>query len=122
VLDLGRSAPPTAASDISLRMRLALLNLSQAEMSETAVKETTMLTKMFAPETGGTGSPLSDVGGDLSALRKDISTLASDVKRVATYGPELAHESYSAAVRRNPVQSTMIAAAVGFVLCLIITR
>ena len=88
----------------------------------TAVKEAKMHTKMFAPETGGMGSPVSDVGDDLAALRKDISALAADVKRVATYGPELVHESYSAAVRRNPVQSTMIAAAVGFVLCLIITR
>ena len=79
--------------------------------------------RLFAPETGaGTSSPLTDVGDDLAALRKDINTLAGDVKRVATYGPELAQESYAAAVRRNPVQATLIAAAVGFVVCLIITR
>ena len=79
--------------------------------------------RLFAPETGsGSSSPLTDVGDDLAALRKDINALAGDVKRVATYGPELAHESYAAAVRRNPVQATLIAAAVGFVVCLIISR
>lgn len=111
-----------APNDLSLRMRLALLHLSQAKILGTTMKEVTMYTKVSAPETGGTGSPLTDVGDDLAALRKDITSLAEDVKRVATYGPELAHESYAAAVRRNPVQATAIAAAVGFVLCLIVTR
>jgi hypothetical protein len=78
--------------------------------------------KVFGPETGGTGSPVAAVGDDLAALRKDIIDLAADVKRVATYGPELAHESYAAAVRRSPVQATLIATAVGFVLCLVVAR
>jgi ElaB/YqjD/DUF883 family membrane-anchored ribosome-binding protein len=76
----------------------------------------------MAAETGGSSSPISAVGDDLTALRREIANLGADVKRVATYGPELAHESYAAAVRRNPVQSTVIAAAVGFVLCLILAR
>jgi hypothetical protein len=103
---------------LSLRIRLALVNLSQAEI----LKEATMYSKTFSPESGEAGSPISAVGDDLAALREDINALASDVKRVATYGPELAHDSYAAAVRANPVQSTLIAAAVGFVICLIVTR
>ena len=104
-------------------MRAALNKMtSERVVSPRKASEETMYTKSLAPETGGTGSPVADVGDDLTALRKDVAALATDVGRLATYGPELAHESYAAAVRRNPVQATVIAAAVGFVVCLIIAR
>jgi hypothetical protein len=85
-------------------------------------KRSVMLARQFAPDTGSTSSPVADVGDDIAALRNNVSALATDVKRLAAYGPELAHDSYATAVRRNPVQATLIAAAVGFVACLILSR
>jgi ElaB/YqjD/DUF883 family membrane-anchored ribosome-binding protein len=81
-----------------------------------------MFVKQFAPETGSGSSPVTDVGDDIRALRSNVTALATDVKRLATYGPELAHDGYANAVRRNPVRATLIAAAVGFVGCLLLAR
>lgn len=59
-----------------------------------------MLDKQFDPDTGAGSSPVTDVGNDIAALRSNVAALATDVKRLATYGPELAHESYADVVRR----------------------
>ena len=81
-----------------------------------------MFSRQYAPETGAGSSPVTDVGNDIAALRNNVTALASDVKRLAAYGPELAHDRYADAVRRSPVQATLIAAAVGFVFCLLLAR
>jgi hypothetical protein len=38
---------------------------------------------------------VTDVGNDIAALRSNVAALGNDVKRLATYGPELAHDSYA---------------------------
>ena len=81
-----------------------------------------MYAKVFAAETGGGTSAVTDVSDDVIALRADIAGLAEAVKRLATEAPDLARESLASPIRRNPFQSTLIAVGVGFVLCLLVTR
>jgi ElaB/YqjD/DUF883 family membrane-anchored ribosome-binding protein len=75
----------------------------------------------------------SDVGDNVAALRQDIASLAESVKRLAAeqVGSSVedvegkAKETISnieASIRRNPTQAAMIAAGIGFVFGLIISR
>ncbi len=78
-------------------------------------------------------SAASDVGDNVSALREDISSLAESVKRLATEQlgstvsdvQDKAKEKLSdieAQIRRNPSQAALIAAGIGFVFGLILSR
>ena len=82
-----------------------------------------MYARVFAAETGGSGSA-SDAGvsDNMVALRADLAGLAESVKRLAAESPELARRSFESSIRRNPLQATLIAAGVGFVLALIMAR
>jgi ElaB/YqjD/DUF883 family membrane-anchored ribosome-binding protein len=62
------------------------------------------------------------VSTELTALRADLTGLAESVKRLAAEAPELAQQSLETSIRRNPLQATLIAAGVGFVLSLVIGR
>ena len=81
-----------------------------------------MYARTHAAETGGGSSGATDVSTELTALRADITGLADLVKRLAAEAPDLAKEGFESAIRRNPLQATLIAAGIGFVLCLIIGR
>jgi ElaB/YqjD/DUF883 family membrane-anchored ribosome-binding protein len=81
-----------------------------------------MYSRVFAAETGGGTSAITDVSDNYIALRADIAGLAEAVKRLATEAPELARENFASSIRRNPFQSTLISVGVGFVLCLLVTR
>ena len=78
-------------------------------------------------------SAASDVGDNVTALREDIASLAELVKRLATEQLGSSVEDMQdkamekigdveASIRRNPTQSALIAAGIGFVLGLILTR
>lgn len=80
-----------------------------------------------------TRSAASDVGDNVAALREDISSLAESVKRLATEQlgssvedvQDKAKEKISdieAQIRRNPSQAALIAAGIGFVFGLILSR
>ena len=73
----------------------------------------------YAAEAGGTGSAAA-VSDNLASVRQDISNLAESVKRLASV--EGAQESLNVAIRRNPIQSVFVAAAIGFVVALIVAR
>lgn len=80
-----------------------------------------MDTRSNAAET--VGSPdVTDVSTELIALRADLAGLADSVKRLAAEAPELAKEGLETSIRRNPLQATLIAAGIGFVVSLIIRR
>jgi ElaB/YqjD/DUF883 family membrane-anchored ribosome-binding protein len=75
----------------------------------------------------------SDVGDNVAALRQDIASLAESVKRLAAEQvgssvedvEDKAKETIShieASIRRNPSQAAMIAAGIGFVFGLILSR
>jgi len=68
----------------------------------------------------------NEVGDNVAALRTDIANLAESVKRLATEQvQDKAKETLGdieAAIRRNPTQGALIAAGVGFVVGLILTR
>ncbi len=81
----------------------------------------------------GARQAASDVGDNVQALREDISSLAESVKRLATEQlgssvedlQDKAKEKVSdveAAIRRNPSQAALIAAGIGFVFGLILSR
>ena len=73
-----------------------------------------------------TRTSASEVGENVAALRTDIANLAESVKRLATEQvQDKAKETLGdveAAIRRNPSQAAMIAAGIGFVVGLILTR
>lgn len=87
-----------------------------------------------APDSGTSSrSAASDVGDNVQALREDISSLAESVKRLASEQlgssvedlQDKAKEKVGdveAAIRRNPSQAALIAAGVGFVFGLILSR
>jgi ElaB/YqjD/DUF883 family membrane-anchored ribosome-binding protein len=81
-----------------------------------------MHSKTYAAETGGTSSGATDVPTELTALRADIVGLAESVKRLAGEAPDLARNSLEASIRRNPIQATLIAGGVGFVLSIFLSR
>lgn len=75
----------------------------------------------------------SDIGDNVQALRQDIASLADSVKRLAAEQigssvedvQDKAKEKISdieASIRRNPSQSALIAAGIGFVVGLILAR
>ena len=81
----------------------------------------------------GARQAASDVGDNVQALREDIASLAESVKRLAAeqFGSSVedmqgkAKEKVSdveAAIRRNPSQAALIAAGIGFVFGLILSR
>ena len=74
-----------------------------------------------------------DVGDNVAALRADIADLADSVKRLAAEQIGTSVEDVQdkameklgdveAAIRRNPSQAAMIAAGIGFVVGLILSR
>ena len=69
---------------------------------ETVILEMTMYAKAFAPETGGSSSPATDVGTELIALRADVSGLANSVGRLVRDAPELARQSFKIADPPQP--------------------
>ncbi|CAN1725144.1 ElaB protein [Hyphomicrobium sp. 1Nfss2.1] len=81
----------------------------------------------------GARQAASDVGDNVQALREDIASLAESVKRLASEQlgssvedlQDKAKEKVSdveAAIRRNPSQAALIAAGIGFVFGLILSR
>jgi ElaB/YqjD/DUF883 family membrane-anchored ribosome-binding protein len=75
----------------------------------------------------------SDVSDNVAALRADIAGLADSVKRLAAEQVGSSAENVQdnamamfgdieAAIRRNPSQAAMIAAGIGFVVGLILSR
>ena len=75
----------------------------------------------------------TDVGDNVAALRADIADLADSVKRLAAEQIGTSVEDVQdkameklgdveAAIRRNPSQAAMIAAGIGFVVGLILSR
>lgn len=85
------------------------------------------------PVTPGGQSAAADVNENVQALRQDIASLAESVKRLATEQigssvedvQDKAKEKISdleASIRRNPTQSVLIAAGIGFVFGLILSR
>ena len=80
-----------------------------------------------------TRSAASDVGDNVQALRDDIASLAASVKRLAAEQIGTSVEDVQdkamekvgdieAAIRRNPSQSALIAAGIGFIAGLILPR
>ena len=78
-------------------------------------------------------SAATDVGDNVAALRADIAGLADSVKRLAAEQLGSTAEDVQdkameklgdveAAIRRNPSQAAMIAAGLGFVVGLILSR
>ena len=85
------------------------------------------------PSSAGGRTAASDVGDNVAALREDIASLADSVKRLAAEQlgasvedvQDKAKEKISdmeAAIRRNPSQAALIAAGIGFVFGLILSR
>jgi len=81
----------------------------------------------------GARSAASDVGDNVQSLRDDIASLAESVKRLAAeqLGSNMEDVQDKAkekigdiesAIRRNPSQAALIAASVGFVFGLILSR
>lgn len=81
----------------------------------------------------GARQAASEVGDNVQALREDIASLAESVKRLASEQlgssvedlQDKAKEKVSdveAAIRRNPSQAALIAAGIGFVFGLILSR
>jgi ElaB/YqjD/DUF883 family membrane-anchored ribosome-binding protein len=81
----------------------------------------------------GTRSAAADVGDNVQALREDIASLAESVKRLASEQlgssvedlQDKAKEKVSdveTAIRRNPSQAALIAAGIGFIFGLILSR
>ncbi len=86
-----------------------------------------------ADPTGGTRSAAGEVGDNVQALREDIASLAESVKRLASEQlgssvedlQDKAKEKVGdieSAIRRNPSQAALIAAGIGFVFGLILSR
>jgi ElaB/YqjD/DUF883 family membrane-anchored ribosome-binding protein len=81
----------------------------------------------------GTRSAASDVGDNVQALREDIASLAESVKRLAAEQLGSSVEDIQgkakekvgdieSTIRRNPSQAALIAAGIGFVFGLILSR
>jgi hypothetical protein len=81
-----------------------------------------MYARVFAAEAGDGSASEASVGDNMVALRADLAGLVESVKRLAAESPELAREGFASSIRRNPLQGTLIAAGVGFVLALITAR
>jgi hypothetical protein len=64
----------------------------------------------------------TDVQTELIALTADVKGLAESIQRLAGEAPGLAKESLEDSIRREPIRAIFIAAGVGFVLSLIVSR
>jgi ElaB/YqjD/DUF883 family membrane-anchored ribosome-binding protein len=94
----------------------------------------TFTSRTQASESGAsTGSAANDVSDNVTALRDDIASLAASVKRLAAEQIGTSVEDVQdkamekvgdleAAIRRNPSQSALIAAGVGFLVGLVLAR
>jgi ElaB/YqjD/DUF883 family membrane-anchored ribosome-binding protein len=94
----------------------------------------TFTSRTQASEPGAsTRSAANDVSDNVTALRDDIASLAASVKRLAAEQIGTSVEDVQdkamekvgdleAAIRRNPSQSALIAAGVGFVVGLVLAR
>jgi ElaB/YqjD/DUF883 family membrane-anchored ribosome-binding protein len=91
------------------------------------------MTYASRPQDQGTRSAANEVGDNVAALREDIASLAASVKRLAaeqigTSVEEVQDKAMEkvgdveAAIRRNPTQAALIAAGIGFVVGLILSR
>ena len=80
-----------------------------------------MFERTYAADTGGSATAATDVGTELTALRADLKGLAS-VQRLAAEAPSIARETLEGSIRREPLRSAFIAAGLGFILSLIVTR
>lgn len=78
-------------------------------------------------------SAANDVSDNVTALREDVANLAASVKRLAAEQIGTSVEDvqdkamekvgdFETAIRRNPTQSALIAAGVGLVVGLILSR
>lgn len=75
----------------------------------------------------------SDIGDNVAALRADIGALSDSVKRLAkeqlgATAEEVQDKAIEklgdvqAAIRRNPTQATLVAAGIGFLVGLVLSR
>ncbi len=81
-----------------------------------------MFERTYAADTGGSATAATDVGTELTALRADLKGLAESVQRLAAEAPSIARETLEGSIRREPLRSAFIAAGLGFILSLIVTR
>jgi ElaB/YqjD/DUF883 family membrane-anchored ribosome-binding protein len=93
----------------------------------------TFASRSQAPDPGASRSAANDVSDNVTALREDIANLAASVKRLAAEQIGTSVEDVQdkamekvgdleAAIRRNPSQSALIAAGIGFAIGLILAR
>jgi ElaB/YqjD/DUF883 family membrane-anchored ribosome-binding protein len=91
------------------------------------------MTYASKPQDQATRSAANEVGDNVAALREDIASLAASVKRLAAEQIGTSVEDVQdkamekvgdveAAIRRNPTQAALIAAGIGFVVGLILSR
>jgi len=81
-----------------------------------------MFAKTYAADAGGSSSAATDVQTELTALTADVRGLADSIQRLAVEAPSLARESVEDWIRREPLRAIVMAAGVGLVLSLIISR
>jgi ElaB/YqjD/DUF883 family membrane-anchored ribosome-binding protein len=81
-----------------------------------------MFGNTYAADTGGSSSAATDVQTEITALTADVKGLAESIQRLAAEAPSLARESFEDSIRREPIRAIFIAAGVGFVLSLIMSR
>ena len=81
-----------------------------------------MFERTYAPDIGGSSATVNDVGTELTALKADVKGLAESIQRLAAEAPGIAVDTLEASIRREPLRSVFIAAGVGFVLSLIVSR
>ena len=81
-----------------------------------------MFAKTYAADAGGSSSAATDVQTELTALTADVRGLADSIQRLAVEAPGLARESLEDSIRREPLRAIVMAAGVGLVLSLIISR
>jgi ElaB/YqjD/DUF883 family membrane-anchored ribosome-binding protein len=84
--------------------------------------EIAMANWAYAAETGSGSGAATDVETELIALQADVRGLAESVQRLAAESPTIAKQSLEQSIRRQPVQATAIAAGIGFVLGLLLSR
>jgi ElaB/YqjD/DUF883 family membrane-anchored ribosome-binding protein len=82
-----------------------------------------MFAKTYAAaDAGGSSSAVTDVETELTALRADVKGLAESIQRLAVEAPSMARASLEESIRREPLRAIFIAAGIGFVLSLVISR
>lgn len=81
-----------------------------------------MFEKTYAADTAGSSTAATDVGTELTALKADVKGLAESVQRLAAEAPGIAVDTLEASIRHQPLRSVFIAAGIGFVASLIVSR